>query len=156
MDVTQHGEEAYADGEGAILVLPDGATSDRRDRHGDGRRPRMKLVVAIVRPEQRRSASSRRCYKAEVQGLTISRVQGHGGEREHVETYRGTTVKMELSEKVRLEIGVSDHFVEPTVRRHPRGARAPATSATARSSCCRSRRSIASGRAKRTRRPSRP
>ena len=26
------------------------------------------------------------------------------------------TVKMELSEKVRLEIGVSDHFVEPTVR----------------------------------------
>jgi hypothetical protein len=23
MDVSQHGEEAYADGEGAILVLPD-------------------------------------------------------------------------------------------------------------------------------------
>jgi nitrogen regulatory protein P-II 1 len=56
-----------------------------------------------------------RLFKAEVQGLTISRVQGHGGEREHVETYRGTTVKMELSEKVRLEIGVSDNFVEPTV-----------------------------------------
>jgi nitrogen regulatory protein P-II 1 len=33
-----------------------------------------------------------------------------------VETYRGTTVKMGLSEKVRLEIGVSDHFVEPTVQ----------------------------------------
>jgi nitrogen regulatory protein P-II 1 len=32
-----------------------------------------------------------------------------------VETYRGTTVKMELSEKVRLEIGVSDHFVLATV-----------------------------------------
>ena len=30
-------------------------------------------------------------------------------------TYRGTSVKMELSEKVRLEIGVSDHFVQPTV-----------------------------------------
>ena len=55
-------------------------------------------------------------FRSEVQGLTISRVQGHGGEREHVETYRGTTVKMELSEKVRLEIGVSDHFVEPTVQ----------------------------------------
>jgi nitrogen regulatory protein P-II 1 len=48
--------------------------------------------------------------------LTLHRVQGHGGETERVETYRGTTVKMELSEKVRLEIGVSDHFVEPTVR----------------------------------------
>ncbi len=44
-------------------------------------------------------------------------MQGHGGETERVETYRGTTVKMELSEKVRLEIGVSDHFVEPTVAR---------------------------------------
>jgi nitrogen regulatory protein P-II 1 len=43
-------------------------------------------------------------------------VQGHGGETERVETYRGTTVKMELSDKVRLEIGVSDHFVEPTVK----------------------------------------
>ena len=32
-----------------------------------------------------------------------------------LENYRGTTVKMDLSEKVRLEIGVSDHFVKPTV-----------------------------------------
>ena len=41
--------------------------------------------------------------------------QGHGGELEQVETYRGTTVKMELVEKVRLEIGVSEAFVEPTI-----------------------------------------
>ena len=50
-----------------------------------------------------------------MRGLTINRVQGHGGETEHVENYRGVTVKMDLSEKVRLEIGVSDHFVKPTV-----------------------------------------
>ena len=55
-------------------------------------------------------------FRAEVRGLTLHRVEGHGGEIERVETYRGTTVKMELAEKVRLEIGVSDHFVEPTVR----------------------------------------
>lgn len=55
-------------------------------------------------------------FRAQVRGLTLHRVEGHGGETERVETYRGTTVKMELSEKVRLEIGVSDHFVEPTVR----------------------------------------
>ena len=30
---------------------------------------------------------------------------------------------MELSEKVRLEIGVSNHFVEPTVRAILKGAR---------------------------------
>ena len=33
-----------------------------------------------------------------------------------METYRGTTVKMELHEKVRIEIGVSNSFVEITVR----------------------------------------
>ena len=74
----------------------------------------MKLVVAIIRPE-RVPMVLEALFRAEVRGLTINRVQGHGGETERVENYRGTTVKMELSEKVRLEIGVSDHFVTPTV-----------------------------------------
>jgi len=74
----------------------------------------MKLVVAIIRPE-RLSSVLEALFRAEVKGLTITRVQGHGGELERVETYRGTTVKMELSEKVRLDIGVSDHFVDTTV-----------------------------------------
>lgn len=74
----------------------------------------MKMVVAIVRPE-RLTAVLEALFQADVRGLTISHVQGHGGEIEHVETYRGTTVKMELSEKIRLEIGVSNHFVEPTI-----------------------------------------
>lgn len=75
----------------------------------------MKLVVAVVRTDKV-SDVLEALFKAEVRGLTISRVEGHGGETEHVETYRGTTVRMELSEKVRIEIGVSDHFVEPTVQ----------------------------------------
>ena len=75
----------------------------------------MKLVVAIVRPEKINDVLEA-LFDAEVRGLSLSRVQGHGGEMDRVETYRGTTVKMELSEKVRLEIGVSDHFVETTVK----------------------------------------
>ena len=82
----------------------------------------MKLVVAIVRPEKLNDVLES-LFRAEVRGLTLHRVQGHGGETERVETYRGTTVKMELSEKVRLEIGVSDHFVEPTVKAILRAAR---------------------------------
>ncbi|HKR62161.1 MAG TPA: P-II family nitrogen regulator [Thermoanaerobaculia bacterium] len=74
----------------------------------------MKLVVAIIRPEKLNDVLES-LFRANVAGLTITRVQGHGGETERVETYRGTTVKMELSEKIRLDIGVSDHFVEPTV-----------------------------------------
>ncbi|MCM3875531.1 MAG: P-II family nitrogen regulator [Thermoanaerobaculia bacterium] len=75
----------------------------------------MRLVVAIIRPEKLNDVLGA-LFGAEVRGLSISRVQGHGGEIDRVETYRGTTVKMELSEKVRIEIGVSNHFVEPTVQ----------------------------------------
>jgi nitrogen regulatory protein P-II 1 len=75
----------------------------------------MKLIVAVIRPEKLTEVLEA-LYRLDVQGLTASRVQGHGGELERVETYRGTTVKMELSEKVRLEIGVSDHFAERTVQ----------------------------------------
>ena len=75
----------------------------------------MKLIVAIVRSDKV-SEVLEALYRAEVRGLSVSRIQGHGGELERVETYRGTTVKVGLTEKVRFEIGVSDHFVEPTVR----------------------------------------
>ncbi len=74
----------------------------------------MKLIVAIIRPERLNDVLER-LYRTEVRGLTVSRVMGHGGETEQVETYRGTTVKVELHEKVRLEIGVSESFVERTV-----------------------------------------
>lgn len=75
----------------------------------------MKLIVAIIRPDKL-SEVLEALFRAEVRGLTVSRVQGHGGELEQVETYRGTTVKMELQEKVRLEIGVSESFVERTIQ----------------------------------------
>jgi nitrogen regulatory protein P-II 1 len=74
----------------------------------------MKLIVAVIRPD-RLPAVLEALFRAEVRGLTISRAQGHGGEMERVETYRGTTVKMELVEKVRLDIGVSDPFVDVTL-----------------------------------------
>ncbi len=74
----------------------------------------MKLITAIIRPEKLNQVLEA-LFEAEVRGLTITRAHGHGGELEQVETYRGTTVKMELVEKVRLEIGVSESFVEPTI-----------------------------------------
>jgi nitrogen regulatory protein P-II 1 len=75
----------------------------------------MKLIVAIIRPDSLHDVLER-LYRADVRGLTVSHVMGHGGETEDVETYRGTTVKVALHEKVRLEIGVSEPFVDITVR----------------------------------------
>ena len=82
----------------------------------------MKLVIGIVRPEKANDVLAA-LYRADVHGLSISRVQGHGGERERVETYRGTTVMMALSEKVRFEVAVSDEFVDPTIEALCDGAR---------------------------------
>jgi nitrogen regulatory protein P-II 1 len=82
----------------------------------------LKLVIGIVRPEQANQVLEA-LYRAEVKGFSVSRVQGHGGELDRVETYRGTTVKMGLSEKARFEVAVSDDFVETTVQALCEGAR---------------------------------
>ena len=82
----------------------------------------MKLVIGIVRPEKANDVLES-LYRAEVRGVSMTRVQGHGGELERVETYRGTTVQMGLSEKVRFEIAVSEAFVAPTIAALREGAR---------------------------------
>jgi len=74
----------------------------------------VKLVIGIVRPEKANDVLEA-LYRAEVRGVSLSRVQGHGGELDRVETYRGTTVKMGLSEKARFEVAVSEEFVQPTI-----------------------------------------
>ena len=82
----------------------------------------MKLVIGIVRPERANDVLEA-LYRAEVRGISMSRVQGHGGELDRVETYRGSTVKVEVTDKVRFEIGVSNEFVQPTVDAICDGAR---------------------------------
>lgn len=82
----------------------------------------MKLVIGIVRPEKANDVLEA-LYRAKIRGVSMSRVQGHGGELERVETYRGMTVQMGLEEKVRFEIAVSDEFVEKTVAALSEGGR---------------------------------
>ena len=82
----------------------------------------LKLVIGIVRPEKANDVLAA-LYRADVRGISISRVQGHGGELDHVETYRGTTVEMRLADKVRFEIAVSDAFVDPTLQALCEGGR---------------------------------
>ena len=82
----------------------------------------MKLVIGIVRPEKANDVLTA-LYNADVRGVSMSRVQGHGGEIERVETYRGTTVKMGLADKVRFEVAVSEPFVERAIAALCEGAR---------------------------------
>ncbi|HET8622881.1 MAG TPA: P-II family nitrogen regulator [Gemmatimonadales bacterium] len=75
----------------------------------------MKLITCIIRPE-RLSEVKTALFRAGVTGISISRVSGHGGERDLVEHYRASSIVLEFREKVRIEIAVSEPFVEPTIK----------------------------------------
>jgi nitrogen regulatory protein P-II 1 len=74
----------------------------------------MKLITTIVRSERLAEVKAA-LFRAGVTGITLSRVSGHGGEHEIIEQYRGTTVVMEFHEKVKIEMAVSEPYVEPTI-----------------------------------------
>ncbi len=82
----------------------------------------MKLVIGIVRPEKTNDVLAA-LYRAEIRGISMSKVQGHGGELDRVETYRGTRVQVGLEDKVRFEIAVSDEFVQQAIDAVCDGAR---------------------------------
>jgi nitrogen regulatory protein P-II 1 len=75
----------------------------------------MKLITTIVRPERLPEVKAA-LFRAGVTGITLSRVVGHGGEREVLSQYRATTFAMEFHEKVMIEMAVSEPFVEPTIK----------------------------------------
>src|SRR5438128_5823079 len=89
------------------MPLPPGATGARLAP--------MKLITTIVRPERLPEVKAA-LFRAGVTGITLSRVSGHGGEQEIVSQYRGTSVVMEFREKVKIEMAVSEPFVEPTIK----------------------------------------
>ena len=75
----------------------------------------MKLITCVIRTE-RLGAVKEALFKAGVTGISISRVSGHGGEKEVVEHYRGSSIVLEFREKVKVEMACSEPFVEPTIK----------------------------------------
>ena len=74
----------------------------------------MKLISCIIRPE-RLAVVKEALFRAGVTGMTITRVSGHGGERDIMTVRRGTNVVLEFQEKVKIEMACSEAFVEPTI-----------------------------------------
>jgi nitrogen regulatory protein P-II 1 len=82
----------------------------------------MKLISCVIRPD-RLAAVKEALFRAGVTGITITRVSGHGGERDIVTVRRGTNVVLEFHEKVKIEMVCSEPFVEPTIDAIIAGAR---------------------------------
>lgn len=74
----------------------------------------MKLVIAYIRPEKLNDVKQA-LYAKEVYSLSVTNVLGSGRQKGFTETYRGVEIEVNLLKKVRLEIGVNDDFLEPTL-----------------------------------------
>lgn len=82
----------------------------------------MKLIVAIIRPEQLRTVKAA-LYEAQVFKISVMNASGCGEEKGYQETFRGVEHEVTLLKKVRLEIAVNEDYVQPTVDAIIRGAR---------------------------------
>lgn len=73
----------------------------------------MKLITAIIQ-ENKIDEVREALINAEITRITVSRVSGHGRQRE-IEVYRGKKVVPNLLPKIRLDIAVNEEFVDITV-----------------------------------------
>ncbi|MGA2091265.1 MAG: P-II family nitrogen regulator [Endomicrobiales bacterium] len=82
----------------------------------------MKMVIAIIQPHKLEDVKAE-LYKANINLITVSEVLGHGRQMGVTEVYRGVKETGNLLRKVRLEIGVNDNFVQPTIDAIIKGAK---------------------------------
>jgi nitrogen regulatory protein P-II 1 len=86
----------------------------------------MKLITAIIRPERLEAV------QLELQGvldegdhyrISVEPVEGHGRQEGEVEIYRGQRLRAGLVEKLKITLGVNEHYVEKAIEAIVRGAR---------------------------------
>ena len=82
----------------------------------------MKLIIAYIQPERLQDVKEA-LRRREVARLSVTNAMGCGSQMGYEESYRGAKVEVNLLKKVRLEIGVNDDFVEPTIEAIIDGAR---------------------------------
>ena len=84
----------------------------------------MKMIVAIIRPE-RLEAVLAALNERDVYLMTVTEVKGCGRQRGYTEVYRGTEIQIKLLPKLKIEIAITDAFVEATIEAIVHSARTP-------------------------------
>ena len=112
------------------VVLPARMTERRfraaRRRSPDDPNPEvpMKMIVAVIRPE-RLEAVQKALNECDVYLMTVSDVRGCGRQRGYTEMYRGTEMQVRLLPKLKLEVAVTDAFVDVTIEAIVHASRSP-------------------------------
>lgn len=81
----------------------------------------MKMIIAYIQPHQLNEVKQE-LYKSEIYKISVSNAMGCGQQKGYSEIYRGVDIEVNLLKKVRIEIGVNDNFVKPTVDAIIKGA----------------------------------
>ncbi len=71
----------------------------------------MKKIEAIIKPFKLDDVKEA-LVAEEIEGMTISEVKGYGRQQGHSELYRGAEYVVDFLPKVKIEIVVSDDFLE--------------------------------------------
>ena len=74
----------------------------------------MKKITAVVRPEKLEALKDA-LFAADVDGMTVSQVQGCGNQHGWKEYYRGTEVLLNMIPKVKFDLVVPDGRVDELV-----------------------------------------
>lgn len=82
----------------------------------------MKKIEAIIQPDALEKVKEA-LFDAQIFKMTVHKVRGCGQQRGYTESYRGKVMKVNLLEKIKLEIAVNDEFVEPCIAAIISGAR---------------------------------
>jgi nitrogen regulatory protein P-II 1 len=75
----------------------------------------MKKLEAIIRPEKLQEVIAE-LRNVGVTGFTVSQVQGRGQQKDAKGVYRGHPYQINLHPKLKLEIIVSDAYVNPAIQ----------------------------------------
>jgi len=81
----------------------------------------MKLIIAYIQPHKLNDVK-KELYKKEIYKISVTNALGCGQQKGYTESYRGVDNEVNLLKKIRLEIGVNDDFVQPTVEAIIKGA----------------------------------
>ena len=82
----------------------------------------MKLIIAYIQPEKLNDVKQE-LYARDIKKMSITNSLGCGAQGGYHESYRGADIEVNLLKKVRIEIGVNEVFVEPTIEAIMQGAR---------------------------------
>ena len=82
----------------------------------------MKLVIGYIQPEALNSVKQE-LYKQEIFKISVTNAMGCGQQKGYTETYRGVEIEVNLLKKVRIEIAVTEPFVQKTIDAIVAGAR---------------------------------